>query len=465
VIQETLAFVDRELTSPQGGFYSALDADSNGTEGEFYVWTPGEIEKILQDKKDITIFRAAYGVAGEPNFEGKFFILKLPRSLKEVAKDQQLSEDELDKKLAVLKKKLFDVRAKRERPFLDTKILTAWNGEMIGGYALAGKVLKESAYIKKAVVAAEFLLKNLKTADGRLLRSYSTKADGKPEAKLNAYLDDYAFFVHGLLNLADATGEKRWQDEAKALTDQMMKWHGESDKGGFFFTSSDNEKLFARPKDSFDGAQPSANGMAIRNLVQLSVLFKDDSYRKKAEQSIRQFAALIRANPSSVPGMCYDLHLYLDAYAVKATEKEPKKSTPAANPLKSEEVVKVEVKAEKSGDDKLALTIKLAITDTWHIYANDPDNKNPSFTQTVITIRSKGKEVPAEFVYPKGKFIEDKIVGDYKVYEGDIVVKATLKRGKGDDGPLEVSVKVQACMGYDANGKCLQPGTIKTPVK
>ena len=192
-------------------------------------------------------------MTGKPNFEEKFYILKLPRLLKEVAKDQKLSEEELDKKLDGLRKKLFAVRAKRIRPFLDTKILTAWNGQMIAAYALAGRILKEPEYIKTAVTSANFLLKKLQTADGRLLRSYFTSPEGKSGAKLNAYLDDYAFLVHGLLNLSDADKDARWQNEAKRLTDLMIKWYGDGDKGGFFFTSSDHEKLFARPKDAHDG--------------------------------------------------------------------------------------------------------------------------------------------------------------------------------------------------------------------
>src|SRR5262249_45042042 len=143
VVAETLAFVNREMTGPDGGFYSALDADSNHKEGEFYVWTAEEMKKILGDA-DARFLTSVYG--GAPNFEEKFIILRLPKSLAEIAKEQKLTEEQLLAKLAPLKKKLFDERAKRERPFLDTKVICAWNGQMIAGYAKAGEVFKNEEY-------------------------------------------------------------------------------------------------------------------------------------------------------------------------------------------------------------------------------------------------------------------------------------------------------------------------------
>src|SRR5262249_44839237 len=156
-------------------------------------------------------------------------------------------------KVAPLRKRLFDIRAKRERPFLDTKVLTAWNGQMVAGLARAGAALGDKAMIAAAEKAATFLLKTMKTKEGRLLRSYAAVPGEKPAGRLNAYLDDYAYLTHGLLMLHEATKEKRWLDEAKALTEVMVKYHSD-EGGGFFYTSSDHEKLFARGKDQYDGA-------------------------------------------------------------------------------------------------------------------------------------------------------------------------------------------------------------------
>lgn len=465
VIRETLGYIEREMTSPDGVFYSALDADSNHVEGEFYVWTVEEIEKILGDKADVALLRAVYGVTGAPNFEEKFHILRLPRSFEEIAKEQKLSVEDLTKKLSGLQKKLFDYRAKRERPFLDTKALTAWNGQMIAGYARAGEVFKNPEYVKAATKAADFLLKNLRNKDGRLMRTWSVKGDGKPEAKLNAYLDDYAFLAHGLLNLHQATAEKKWLDEAKALMEVVVKWHADGDRGGYFFTSSDHEKLFARPKEYSDGAQPSSNGVLVRNLVRLWIITKDETYRKLAEKSFRQFAGILRTSPTSVPGMCTALHLYLDEKAANPEKKEPKKDTPsAAEPLRSDGVVKMTASAGKIENGKQTIEVKLAIDAPWHIYANPTGSDATLASATQLSFRIGGKPVAAEIDYPQGDLVKNNEVGDYRIYEKEVTLKAVVKRADNGEAPLEVSVKVVACTKGD-KGRCLAPGTIKLNVK
>ena len=300
VIRETLAFVEREMTSPDGGFYSALDADSNGKEGEFYVWTTKEIDEVLGTGDDAKLFKLAYGI-DQVNFEGKYHILRLPKPLAELAKDRKLTENELLAELAAPKAKLFAVRAKRERPFLDTKVLTGWNGQMIAAYAKAGEVLKEPKYTQAAEKTATFVMSKMRGADGRLTRMYAAKPGEKPAARGTAFLEDYAFLLHGLLNLHDATGTAKWLDEAKAVADQMLKWHGDADRGGFYMTANDGEKLFARGKDYYDGAQPSGNGTAARELVRLWRKTKDEKYKAAAEKTVKVFANVLKANPQAAP--------------------------------------------------------------------------------------------------------------------------------------------------------------------
>jgi uncharacterized protein YyaL (SSP411 family) len=303
VLAETLAFVSRELTTPEGGFYSALDADSVGEEGAFYVWTDKEIDAVLPDKADADLVRKVYGADGSFNFEGKAHILVLPKPLTE----------EVEAQVAPLRQKLFESRSKRPRPSLDTKVLTAWNGEMIAGYAAAGQVLQEPKNVVSAARAADFVLEKLRTKDGRLLRTYGAAPGDKPVARLNGFLDDYAFLVHGLLNLHDATNDKKWLDAARQLTDTMIQFHGDKEHGGFFYTSSDHEKLFARAKDQYDGAQPSGNSMAARNLVRLGVKTGEERYRALAEQTLKAFATPLKNNPTSLTTMAEALSLYLDA--------------------------------------------------------------------------------------------------------------------------------------------------------
>jgi uncharacterized protein YyaL (SSP411 family) len=311
VLEQTLAFIDRDLTSPDGVFYSALDADSDGEEGKFYVWTGKEIDDAL-GKEDAAFFKKVYGADDKPNFDGKYHILVLPAPLSEKAADLKTTEDKLEERLSPLRKKLLDVRAKRVRPFLDTKVLTAWNGQMIAGLAQAGQALDDKKSVQAAVKAADFVLKNLRNKDGRLSRTYGAAPGQKPEARLNGYLDDYAFLVHGLLCLHDATGEAKWLDEAKALTDVMVKFYGDK-AGGFYYTSNDHEELFARAKDQYDGAQPSANSVAARNLTRLWVKTGDERYAKLAERTFKALATPLKNSPTSLPALADALALYLDA--------------------------------------------------------------------------------------------------------------------------------------------------------
>jgi hypothetical protein len=313
-VEGVLRFVERELSAPDGGFYSALDADSEDEEGRFYVWTQDEIDTAIGD--DAKLFKDVYGVA-EPNFEAKHHILVLPKSLADQAKDRKMTVDELEAKLVPCRKKLLDVRNKRSRPFLDTKILTAWNGQMIAGYAVAGKYLDEPKYVDRAVKAADFILKNLRSDSGGLLHTYGAAPGEKPTAKLTAYLDDYALLVHGLLCLHDATGNKKWLDEAVTLTDAMIKHHADDKNGGFFYTAADQEKLFARAKDQFDGAQPCGNSMAALNLVHLWQKTGEDRCRKLAEQTLKTFAPNLKSSGTYLTTMAEALSVYLEVRDAK----------------------------------------------------------------------------------------------------------------------------------------------------
>ncbi|MFO0879875.1 MAG: thioredoxin domain-containing protein [Gemmataceae bacterium] len=310
VLRETIDWVAREMTSPEGAFYSALDADSEGEEGRFYVWTPNELTRALPDRSERDLLKKAYGAAGEPRFEEKYHILHRVGTLTALAEEAKLPEAQVEARLAAARQKLFAIRAKRPRPFLDTKVLTAWNGQMIAGLARAGQALKDPASVEAARKAARFVLTTLRTKEGRLLRSYAAVPGEKPQARFNAYLDDYAYLVHGLLTLHAVTGEKNWLDEARALTDTMIRYHGD-EKGGFYYTSSDHEKFFARAKDQYDGAQPGANSIAARNLVVLAGLTGQKEYGARAEKTFRALAPALKANPSSQAALAEALSLWL----------------------------------------------------------------------------------------------------------------------------------------------------------
>ncbi len=451
VVAETLAFMKREMTSPEGAFYSALDADSNHKEGEFYVWTGDEIKKILGNDADTTFFRAVYGVTA-PNFEEKYHILRLPKPLAEIAKEQKLTEAELLAKLEPLKQKLFAERAKRERPFLDTKVICAWNGQMIAGYARAGQVFGDKDYILAASTAADFILAKMRDKDGRLFRLYAAVPGEKPSARGAAFLDDYAYLVHGLLNLHDATGDKKWLDAAKQLTDLAIKFHGDGDKGGYFFTSSDGEKLFARAKDGYDGVQPSGNSQTARNLLRLAVKTKDASYRTRAEKTINGFSLSLRTNPGSLPGMAQALEEFLATGGSENTGGT--KVDPPKNPKDSADVVSAKLVVGEPADGKRTVTVTLTVADGWHIYANPVVNETLKEAETTLSLMVDGKKLDAKVTYPKGKEVTDKDVGKYAVYEKIVALVAVIP---ATDAPIEARVKLMAC----SDKNCLLPSTIK----
>jgi uncharacterized protein YyaL (SSP411 family) len=468
IVEETLAFVKREMTAAEGGFYSALDAETNGEEGRFYVWTDDEISDALGSGNAI-LFKNVYGLDKEANFEGRYHILTLPNSLDQVARAQQISEEQLISRLTPEKQKLLQIRAKRPRPFLDTKVLTAWNGQMIAGLAVAGQVLERKEYVESAARAADFILTNLRTSDGRLLRTYGAAPGQAPVAKINAYLDDYAFLIHGLLCLHDASGDARWLEQAETLTDVMIKYHLDDDRGGFYYTARDHEKLFARAKDQYDGVQPSGNSVAAHNFVRLWLKTGKARYQELAEKTIKAFSANLKVNPTSMTAMAEALAIYLDARDHPQQTGSKPGDNPAGQghsgsekkPKKSEDVVKIEVSTTKPDRDlRQTVTVAIAIDKTWHLYANPVPADFPGIP-TALNIEIQGKVLDADIVYPRGKLVKDKVLGDYYVYEDKVKLQATVKRTKGDTSPLSAIVKVQAC----SDKQCLLQSTVKVGVR
>jgi uncharacterized protein YyaL (SSP411 family) len=457
VVAETLAFVKREMTSPEGAFYSALDADSNEKEGEFYVWTADEIKQVLGNDSDTSFLKTVYGV-GAPNFEEKFHVLRLPKPTAELAKDLKISEEQLLARLEPLKRKLFEHRSKRERPFLDTKVITAWNGQMVAAYAKAGEVFKEKAYTDAAAKAADFLLTTMRGKGGRLSRIYAAAPGEKPAARGNAFLDDYAYLIHGLLNLHDATGEKRWLDEAKALTDTLIRWHGDEKRGGFYFTAHDHEKLFARAKDGYDGAQPSGNGVQARNLLRLGQKTKDPKYHEFAEKTIKLYAGVLKATPSSVPGVARALDELLDeAPPLQRGGFEPGSPATPKAPRESADVVQAELALDPpAADGTRAFTVTLTVAAPWHVYANPVGNDTLKVSETRVEVFAGEKPVEAAVEYPKGTPAKDTTAGEYRIYEGAVKLTGKLPHGTAD-GPLEVRVRLIACK----EGVCLLPSVLK----
>ena len=279
VVRETLDYVLREMTDSEGGFYSTQDADSEGEEGKFFVWTEDEITSVLGAEKS-RLFSYAYDVTPEGNWEGKN-ILNRVKTHAQAAKILGLSEVELAETLADCRRQLFAVREKRVHPGRDDKILAGWNGLMISAFAQAGSVLDEPRFTAAAVRAADFALAHLRGPDGALLHSFK---DGS--ARLNAYLDDYAPLVDALIDVHQATFDPRFLTAALELARDMIGRFGDDEHGGFFYTPHEHEALIARNKELHDNATPSGNATAARALFRLAQLCGDSHLEQQAERTL-----------------------------------------------------------------------------------------------------------------------------------------------------------------------------------
>ena len=292
VARGILDYVLYHMTGPEGGFYSAEDADSDGAEGKFYAWRPEEIQQVLGPETG-KILSDFYGVSEEGNFENATSVLHRPQPLEIFAHSRGLQPLELAKIIAAGSEKLLEARKKRMAPYKDDKILTAWNGLMISAFALGGRALKSSAYAQAAEKAADFILTRLQK-EGRLLRRYR-----EGESAVLAFQDDYACFALGLLELYETTFNIRWLEEAKRLTDLMIEHFWDAGAGGFFYTADDSEKLINRPKEYYDGAVPSGNSIAAIVLLKLSRMTGNPLYEDRAQKVILSNAPALDSHPIS----------------------------------------------------------------------------------------------------------------------------------------------------------------------
>ena len=303
--KEIMTYVLRDMMSSEGAFYSAEDADSEGEEGKFYVWSKTEIEEIL-GADNSERFSKLYNVDVNGNFLDEATRKKTEKNIIHL-KSNLPDMPSIDIKL--LRNKLFEAREKRIRPHKDDKILTDWNGLMIAAFAKAGYILNDQKYIQVAKKAVDFILNKMINSDGRLLHRYR-----KGGADILAFIDDYAFLIWGLINLYEASFETQYLEKAIELTEEQIKLFWDSSIGAFFFTAEDAESLLTRQKETYDGAIPSGNSVAMLNLLRLAQLTGNDEYEKKADHLGRVFAESVRANP-----VAHSLMMVAVDYAVGPT--------------------------------------------------------------------------------------------------------------------------------------------------
>lgn len=327
VAEETLAYLQREMIDPQGGFYSSQDADSEGEEGKFFIWTVAELERLLTPE-EARIVRSYYAVTPGGNFEGES-VLWVPTEPSIVAANLNLSEKVMQERLASAKAKLFAARRQRIAPGTDTKVLVSWNSLAISAFAEASRILNNPAYAEVAIRAARFILETMRTPDGKLLRTWKANPG---VAKLNGYLEDYAYFIVALTYLYEATFDPTWLREAEALTTIMVAEFSD-DKGGFYDTGRSHEALVIRPKDLLDNAMPSGNAMAALALLRMGAYLDNAPYRATAEQSLKLLGQALGEQPQAFGHWLVGLDWLLTPTAELALVGEAAAVAPFLHPI------------------------------------------------------------------------------------------------------------------------------------
>ncbi|MFV0445348.1 MAG: thioredoxin domain-containing protein [Planctomycetaceae bacterium] len=480
-VDETIGFIEHELTDPVGGFFSALDAETDGVEGAHYVWSKDEVQKLLAPE-DATLFQFTYGME-QPEFFEHGYVLHLPRTIEQTAEQRHLPLPQVRASLQAGRHKLLIARNTRPALLKDDKVLTGWNGLMITGLAESGRILQRPKYTAAAEKCAVFIASQLRNPNGRLLRSWR-----QGEAKIEAYLDDYAYLIEGLLSLHSATQDEKWLHAARRLMDDQVDLFWDQQDKGFYFTSRRHEQLLARTKDAYDSVLPSGNSVSVRNLVRLAVLTDDVRYKDYATDTLQLFAPVLARSPGSLPYMALALQDYLDAFGTPPASNTPApaNSTPAAMPNQSlagspetvapasaPQLQPFAVQAEDlTGKHKAHATLYLAadklipggstpmavvitIDKGWHLNANPP---RPDFVvPTELTLTSSLGTQLEKVHYPDGHdFAVEGIDEQLLVYEDRVVLIGQLavpKQAAGKADELNFLLRYQACN----NRTCSQP--------
>jgi uncharacterized protein YyaL (SSP411 family) len=459
----TFAWIERKMTAPEGGFFSALDAETHAEEGAYYVWTRAEATSLLGEGPAAERFAAVYGLAGEPNFEGARYVLHEPLTRAEQARALKTTPETLESQLGPLRSRLLNARDKRPTPLCDDKVLTGWNGLMIAAYADGYRVLKVDRYRQAAEKAANFLLDKLRLPDGRLLRTYR-----QGQAKLAAYLEDYAFLAHGLLRLHAATGDRRWLQDARTLVDRMIADFEDRAEGGFFFTAEGHETLLARAKDPFDNALPSGNSMAILDLMALYAATGETSYRDHAGKALDAFSASLTQTPAAMPMIVVGLGQYLDSRpdtrAVNRLNHGVRDMMPVPTVTATARLAPGAPTAPAAGSEFDAV-IRLQIETGWHIYANPTGLSDMKPTSLDLDPRSPRLARMVSVSYPRGDSKVLGSIGTEKVmlYEGTVELQARFQLAedsKPGPGTIVLRLSYQACN----DRLCQAPARLEIPL-
>ena len=469
VVADIFRYVAREMTSPDGAFYSALDAETETVEGKYYVWSEEEIYAVL-GPEDAELFFDLYQLAPMPEGEGG--VVFRHGDFDRVAEERNMTRTVLDQRVEELRALLRSARDERTYPLLDDKILTSWNGMMIAAYAEAAAVFDNDDYRRTAERAARFIADRLISSSGAIRRVYRNDV-----AKQRGFLDDYAYYAQGLMALHEATGDDAWLTQARQVSDEMIARFWDPASAGFHYSEGGSD-LIARSKNGADSALPSANAVATLSLLQLARASGDGGYRERAAENLRVFGGAMRANPAAFMTMTAAAVEYL-AHDQKghatATEVDelmlwetgPAAPTATAVPPLPQTIVDVTVTAGSQTVQRgasTALEVALDIAAGWHL------NANPASSDWLIpTSLIANSDLPVlltDVSYPPGKPVFLRALDEtLSVYDGTVVltgqVAAKPEAGPAEEGELRLLLQYQACDDH----RCLAPATVSRIVR
>ena len=455
IARETLEYVLRELSSENGGYLSAQDAESNAIEGESYIWTPDQVREVLSegemDPVEIEIVIRAYGLDLGPNFQdphhpGPKNVIHLIDRPDRLAVTLEVTEEDLSSTLATANRILLAHRDLRDQPITDDKIIAGWNGLMISGMADTGRLLEEPIYVESAIQAANFIRSNMWSEEGGLLR---TSRNGR--SKIAAFLEDYAMLVRGLISLYEATDDPQWLEFAENLVEQSRVRFWDVEAGGWFDTQADQADLFVRGRGLYDGAVPSGSGAMLLNLVRMKDIREDDRLDSDIRQAMASASVAMKRSPTSSAQSTQALARVLRDHPDLIDMPVEQKSA-----LQGRVKMMVEPSVVEVSGDPVTVILELEIENGWHLAS--PDQKDPFTIGMSIATLESNLEVKAQ--WPESHPFSGP-EGDIEVYDGTIRIPVTLFA----NGPISPNAGVmlswQAC-----NDKvCDRPSTERIPLK
>ncbi len=436
IVRETAEWLAREMTSPEGAFLSAIDAETHGHEGAFYVWIREELYDVL-GREDFAFLAPLLGFDGPAFFEGNHYVLHLPLRLDEAAGRRRMAEEELHGEMKAPMAKLFEARARRERPATDDKILTDWNGMTVSGLAVAGELLGAPELLDRAARAATFVLTTMRPAGGPLLHAWR-----QGTGRIAAFLGDYVFFVRGLLALHRATGEARWLAAAVELTEEQI--HRLRDPQGGYFVAGESPDVLFRSKDVFDGATPSANAVAVLNLLDLAARTGEARWHREALYALRAFGPVLQTHSEAMRMMALAARRYHQVAAglapLPVEEEAAPPAAPVSRPLEdlASSRVALELHLEEERAGWRPFRLRVTVEPGWHLQAH------PASEGFLIptTVRADKAELRA-LGYPEGRPLPSRISEEpLSVYDGTVEITGEL-RGVGEGSRLVLIF--QAC--------------------